>query len=134
MNILFLTQRVPYPPIKGDKLRAFHEIKFLSQRHEISLACLSADKKELDYERALREYCQSVDIAVLPPARSKLQSLLSLFAKRPLTLSYFYSRKLQAIVQRCIREKPYDLIVVYCSSMAQYVEHVQEIPKVIDFV
>ena len=31
-NILFLCHRIPYPPNKGDKIRSFNEIKFLSQK------------------------------------------------------------------------------------------------------
>jgi sugar transferase (PEP-CTERM/EpsH1 system associated) len=134
MNILFLAQRVPYPPNKGDKLRSFNEIKFLSQRHKISLVCLADNEKELQYESELKQYCHSVDIVFLPSYRSKIRSLLYMFSNVPLTLPYFYSKELQSIIHRKLQENTYDLIFAYCSSMAQYVEHVQHIPKVIDFV
>ncbi len=134
MNILFLSQRVPYPPNKGDKLRAFHEIRFLSQRHTISLVCLADDPNDLQHTSTLKEYCQSVDIVYHPESRAKIRSLFYLFSRVPLTLPYFYSKKLQTIVRQKLRESRYDLIFVYCSSMAQYVEQVHHIPRVIDFV
>ncbi len=31
LRILYLCHRVPYPPDKGDKIRAFHQIRALSQ-------------------------------------------------------------------------------------------------------
>ena len=37
MKIVFLLSRVPYPLEKGDKLRAFQQIKGLSAKHEIHL-------------------------------------------------------------------------------------------------
>lgn len=134
MNILFLSQRVPYPPNKGDKLRSFNEISFLSQKHRISLVCLADNAKDLKHAKELHSYCQSIDIVFLPKLQSKLQSVLAIVTKKPLTLSYFFSRDLKAIVDRKLQEEKYDVIFVYCSSMAQYVEHVQYIPKVIDFV
>lgn len=137
MNIIFLTHRVPYPPNKGDKIRAFHEIKSLSQNHRISLLCLTDNPKELLYEEELKRYCHSIDVVYLPLYRSKIAALRGLFSKTPLSLPYFYSQELQSRVERKIREDTYHLIFVYCSSMAQYVEHAEHaehIPKVIDFV
>lgn len=134
MNILFLSQRVPYPPNKGDKLRSFNEIKFLSQRHDISLVCLADNDQDLQYEGELKQYCHSVDIVFRPIFRAKLRSLFYLLSTVPLTLPYFYSKKLRSIVHQRLQERRYDLIFVYCSSMAQYVDHIRDIPKVIDFV
>ena len=134
MRILFLAQRVPYPPNKGDKLRSFHHIKHLSQRHQISLICLTDDEQELRYRDELMPYCQSVDIVLRSSRMSNLRSLAYLFSSVPLTLPYFYSRQLQQRVQDKLKEHAFDLIFVYCSSMAQYVEQVKDIPRVIDFV
>lgn len=134
MKILFLAQRVPYPPNKGDKLRSFNEIKFLSQYHEISLVCLSDNKSDHQYQGELLKYCKSVEIVHLPKVRSKINSVLALFTGQPLTLAHFFSANLKSIVQQKISTKKFDLIFVYCSSMAQYVEKECDISKVIDFV
>jgi hypothetical protein len=40
MNLLVLLPRVPYPLEKGDKLRAFYQIKELSKYHDIYLVAL----------------------------------------------------------------------------------------------
>ena len=44
MKIFVLLSRFPYPLEKGDKLRAFHQIKELSKKHEIILCALSDEK------------------------------------------------------------------------------------------
>lgn len=135
MNILFLTQRVPYPPNKGDKLRAFHEIKFLSQHHEISLVCLADNKEDFAYKDALQNFCQSVDIVAHSRLISNTRALLGLaFSSEPLTRAFFYVPKLQKLVFRKLAQQSFDLVFVYCSSMAQYVGKVDSIPRVIDFV
>jgi len=134
VKILFLSQRVPYPPNKGDKLRSYNEIKYLAQNHQVSLACLSDNQKDLQHARQLKEFCESVEVVFLPRFKSKLRALLALLSAGSLSLAYFYSDELQALVERKIRSERFDLIFIYCSSMAQYVMHIKEIPKVIDFV
>jgi len=134
MNILFLTQRVPYPPNKGDKLRAFYEIKFLSKRHSIDLLCLADDERDLLHKEALLRFCQSVDIVPHSVLSANVRAILGLASSKPLTQPFFYNPQLQAFVRRKLAQQRYDLIFVYCSSMAQYVERVDTIPKVIDFV
>lgn len=134
MKILFLAQRVPYPPNKGDKLRSFHQIKYLSQNHDIDLVCLSDNEKDLKSSQGLQAYCRTVDVISLPKFKSNLQSGIALLTGTPLTLAYFHSRQLQAVVNRKLHEESYDVIFVFCSSMAQYVERRTETPRVIDFV
>lgn len=134
MKILFLTQRVPYPPNKGDKLRSFNEIKYLSRNYQISLVCLTDYEAELQHRQKLLEYCDSVDIVCHSSVRSRFKSLLALFSSRPLTLAHFHSVELQTIVTAKLQNERFDLIFVYCSSMAQYVESVRDIPRVIDYV
>ena len=40
MNILMLTPRFPYPPTRGDCLRAWGELEYLSRRHDVWLHSL----------------------------------------------------------------------------------------------
>lgn len=134
MKILFLSQRIPFPPNKGDKLRSFNEIKFLSRKHHIDLVCLTDNQHEIKYTQDLKDFCHSVDVVPLSPKRSKIQAGIGLLTGKPLTLAYFYSNQLQMIIDRKLKENSYDVIFVFCSSMAQYVEQVSDIPKVIDFV
>ncbi|MBN2301328.1 MAG: TIGR03087 family PEP-CTERM/XrtA system glycosyltransferase [Lentisphaerae bacterium] len=134
MTIVFLTHRVPYPPNKGDKLRAFHEIKFLARHHRICLCCLADNTRDLRYQDELLRYCQSVDIVYLPAYQSNLRSFGALFSNTALSLAYFYSKPLRSVVAQKIHAQRPDLVFVFSSSMAQYVHDVRHIPKVMDFV
>lgn len=134
MKILFLTQRVPYPPNKGDKLRAYNIIKYLSKKHSVSLACLADSVKDLDYAFDLKKICISVDIVLLDTFWSKLRSLFCLLSTLPFTLAYFYSPKLKRIVNERLKKEKFDLIFIYSSSMAQYALGIPGVAKIMDFI
>lgn len=51
----------------------------------------------------------------------------------PSSMGYFYSTELAATVKRLLASQRWDLIFVHCSSVAQYVEHVNDVPKILDF-
>ena len=77
----------------------------------------------------LKQWCHSVKTIQLSPLFAKVRCGLSLIGSNPFTNAYFYSKSIQEVVD----QEPYDLAVVDCSSMAQYVLGVKK-PKIIDFV
>jgi sugar transferase (PEP-CTERM/EpsH1 system associated) len=121
MKILYIAHRIPYPPDRGDKIRSFNEIKYLSQRHEIHLACLADDPKDLKYENDLKHFCKSTNVVLINPKIVKLKSSFYLFSKKPLSVPYFYSRKLQRSVDQLLSTNQYDAVFCFSSPMAEYV-------------
>ncbi len=65
---------------------------------------------------------------------ARFLSLRVLGSGKPLTLPYFYSRKLDREIRSALDGRSYDRIFVYCSAMAQYVERAARIPLLMDFV
>ena len=63
LKILFLCHRVPYPPDKGEKIRAFHLIRGLARRHKVHLLTL-ADGAVPDLA-PLEALCERVDATLL---------------------------------------------------------------------
>jgi sugar transferase (PEP-CTERM/EpsH1 system associated) len=134
MRILFICHRIPYPPNKGDKIRAFHELRALSERHEVDLFTLADKAEDLSEEQSLKPYCSRIHVARLDPKMAKLKSLRFLFGRCPLTVPYFHSTALHRAVRAALRNRSYERIFVYCSAMAQYVTDVKEIPVLTDLV
>lgn len=120
MKILYLCHRIPYPPNKGDKIRSFHEIKYLSERHDVYLACLVDDPDDVIYTTELEKLCKTVDVVLIKAMRKKLKSLLCLPSDRPLSVAYFYSDELQKLIDRRIATTDFDVIFCFSSSMAEY--------------
>jgi sugar transferase (PEP-CTERM/EpsH1 system associated) len=121
MKILYIAHRIPYPPNKGDKIRSFNEIKYLSQRHEIHLVCLADDPTDLKYEDDLKKYCKTTNVVLINPRLAKLKSSLGLFSRKPLSLSYFYSTQLQGTIDHLLLTIDFDVIFCFSSPMAEYV-------------
>lgn len=134
MRILFLSQRVPYPPHKGDKLRAFHTIQYLSKNHDVTLFCLSDQPDDDQHRIVLKKYCDNVHIFFQSRWKKWLRCLIAPFFLKSFSESYFYSRDLKRKVDEILRKNSVDLIYIYCSSMAPYVLHRRDYPKMIDFV
>ena len=134
MKIFVLLPRIPYPLEKGDKLRAYNQIKQLSQRHEIVL-CAINDNAKVDEQQAfhaLQPYCSSINFIKI----SKLQILLGLiraFLKGlPMQCGYFYNRKAAHKVDALIEKHQPDMLFGQLLRVAEYIRH-KELPKVIDY-
>ena len=121
MNILYLAHRIPYPPNKGDKLRAFNEIKYLSKNHTIHLFSLTDNRNDLAYTDDLLHFCKTVDIVYKSPIVSKVHSLLALPSTTPLTLRYFFSRKLEQLINQAIQNENIEAIFV-CSAVSDLIQ------------
>jgi sugar transferase (PEP-CTERM/EpsH1 system associated) len=134
MNILYLAHRIPYPPNKGDKIRSFHQIRYLSHKHTVHLACLVDEPEDLRYINDLEKYCSSVEAVYRSKTAARTSALWALPTQRPLSVASFYSRELQQRIAHRLRSEKFDRIFVFSSTMAEYVRHVTEIPKIIDFV
>ena len=129
MKILYLTHSCPYPPNKGDRIRNFHILKHLSKSHEVTLIYPSFSAQDMQFTETLNKFCCSVKTVSMSPLVGKVKCCLGLLGKQPLTNAYFYSNHLQGL----INQEVCDLIVVDCSSMAQYVMEMKR-PRIIDFV
>ncbi len=133
MKILILLSRIPYPLDKGDKLRAFHQIKSLSEKHDLVLFCLSDPTYQFNnYKESLSKYCSKVEIYKLTYFSIFIQLCMGLFKNIPFQTAYFYNskakRKLMDLVQS---EKP-DRIFCQMIRTTEYLKNI-DIPCVLDY-
>ena len=134
MNILYISHRLPYPPNKGEKIRAFHQIRQLARDHTVHLCSFVDDPMDLPYSEALKEYCASVDIVYRSNASTPLLAAAALLKRQPLSVALFSRKSLKKKVLQKLATEQFDCIVVSSSSMAQYVSFVSTVPKVLDLV
>jgi len=121
LRVLFLAHRIPYPPNKGDKIRSFNEVKYLSKNHEIDLACLADEPDDLKYRTDLRAYCRKVSVVPLDKTAGKIKGFLHLLAGGSISAGYFYKKNLQSVIDRWLAKTTYDAILCFSSPMAEYV-------------
>ncbi|NBD35752.1 MAG: sugar transferase, partial [Chloroflexi bacterium] len=70
MHILCLTSRLPYPPNRGDRLRAFHFIEHLARKHDLTLVSFITDETEREHVAPLQTYCRDVHVLRMSARRS----------------------------------------------------------------
>ena len=120
-DLLFLAHRIPYPPDKGEKIRAWHMFLHLAQRFRMHLGCFVDDPDDAGRVDELRPLC--ADLVCIPINR-RLQRLKALARARPgqpLTLGYFHDARLQRWVDATLAHHAIRHIFVYSSAMAHYV-------------
>jgi len=132
MRILFLTSRLPYPPIGGDKLRVFHFIKGLSRNHQITLLSLTQEKPRKDQVAGLERYLEECETVRLPKAQSYFNCLVGLLSHKPLQIHYYASRAMEQQIKAKLGQRKYDLVFVHLIRMAEYIHHVNGVPKILD--
>lgn len=136
MKILYIAHRIPFPPNKGDKIRSFNQIKYLSENNEIDLVCIADEKEDIQYRGSLENYCENVFVFPLDKKAARIKGLLSLLKLKPISSGYFYIEKLKNIVSELIKKREYDAVFCFCSPMAEYVFREKNLTKeklVMDF-
>jgi len=132
MRILCLTSRLPYPPDRGDRLRAFHLIEHLSQEHELSLVSFIASELEREHVPALRGYCQDLHILPMGPSRSAINTALNIWRQEPLQALYYRLGAMRRLVDNLVATGGFDAAYVHLFRMAPYVAHHPHLYRIVD--
>ena len=134
MKIFVLLPRIPYPLEKGDKLRAFNQIKQLAKHNEIVLCALNDDPKvsEQDAFHALQPYCQSINFIRIKKLQILLGLIRAFFKGLPLQCGYFYNRKAAKKIDALIAKHKPDMLYGQLLRVAEYIRY-KNLPKAIDY-
>ncbi len=134
MNILYLCHRFPFPPKRGGKIRPFNMIRHLAQAgHRVHVGSLVRSQAEADEGKGIAPHCAGFDMALVTEGVQWARMVTRLPLSTPSSMGYFYSSALAGRVKQLLAQQRWDLIFVHCSSVAQYVQHVQGTPKILDF-
>jgi sugar transferase (PEP-CTERM/EpsH1 system associated) len=119
-DLLFLAHRVPYPPDKGDKIRAWHMFRHLARTHRMHLGCFVDDPADLTHMPALQAMCVDSACITLDPRQARLKALLRWRPGQPLSLGYFHDPRLQSWVDAKLADPAIGRVFVYSSAVAHY--------------
>jgi sugar transferase (PEP-CTERM/EpsH1 system associated) len=132
MRILCLTSRLPYPPNRGDRLRAFHFIEHLSQEHDLSLVSFIADEAERAHLPSLRAYCRDVQVIPMSPVRSALSAALNIWRREPLQALYYRLGAMRRAVDDMVATTDFQAAYVHLFRMAPYVADHTQLYRIVD--
>ena len=133
MNILYVCHRFPFPPKRGGKIRPFNMIRHLQQNHRVTVCSLARSAAEAEEGRGIAPHCAHFEMAQVSNPVQALRMVARLPLATPSSMGFFWSPELKQKIDALLARENFDLIFVHCSSVAQYVEDVQGISKILDF-
>ncbi len=119
-SLLFLCHRIPYPPNKGEKIRAYRILQHFARTHAVRLGCFIDDPDDWQHVAALEDICAEVHAVGLTPALKPWRAFKGLLQSAPLSVTSFSSGSMQRWVDETVRRSAPDVTFVYSSVMGQY--------------
>ena len=101
-NLLFLTQRIPYPPIKGEKIRPLQILTHLRKNYDVHLGCLVDDPADEEHVATIEALCATSHFARLDRRRAKLMCLTGLLTGEALSVTFYRDRGLAHWVRQTL--------------------------------
>jgi sugar transferase (PEP-CTERM/EpsH1 system associated) len=131
-----LTQRLPYAPNRGDRLRAWHMLRVLVPHVEIMVGALVHDTEEAAHIGDMKALAARTVVGRVPHLGNRVRGALSLLGHRALTLSLLDSAELRRELSALVAQARPDVVFAYCSSMARFALEppLAGLPLVIDMV
>ncbi len=134
MRLFFLVSRVPWPLEKGDKLRAYHQLRMLAKNNEVHLCCLSDENPHPDALAHLQEITPHVSIIRLSKWNMVLRLLGSTLGDKPFQVSYFYQKGAARKIRKLIAALKPDHIYCQLVRTSEYVKHLHNYKKTLDYM
>ncbi len=132
-DILFLTHRIPYPPDRGDKIRGFNMVRFMSTRKRVHVIAFADDSRDVKRRNGLAPYTGNRSIIWRSKPRW-LAAVQALAFRRPISLTAFENASVQEAVTNLLARHSIDTIFVFSSQMAQYLPSKPRQKVIMDFV
>ena len=122
LNILMLSPWLPWPPHDGARIRILETLRFLSQRHRVSLVAPLYRPGERAHVGNIRNLCADVDVVLVPNGTAaRLRRLCGgLAAGLPPVQAYHRNAAMAERVRNVTSESDFDIVHVEFSFLAHY--------------
>ena len=129
-----MLSRIPWPLEKGDKLRAYNQIKCLAKNHEVILCALNDDAKvdKMKAFAALQPYCASINFIDIRKPGILFNLTRAFLAGMPMQCGYFFNSRAKAKVHRLIAKYKPDMLFGQLLRVAPYLID-ENTPKMLDY-
>lgn len=131
-NILYITTRLPYPLIGGDRMHIYNYLKQLKKLgNKITLVSLVNDDDDIE---GIKEHTEFYDKLITVKYNKKfcyLKSVKAIFTGRPFISEYYYEPKMQKIINDEVKTGQYDVVLGYIYRTLPYIKNLKNIKKVL---
>lgn len=115
-----LTPYLPYPPSAGGQIRSYNLIKYLSQKHDITLACFTRETNTPEQIAQMEKYCRKLIIFKRGKAWTLPNILRTGFSPYPFLVMIYYTPEIRPRLKDEIAGGNYDLIHAETSYVMPY--------------
>lgn len=126
MKILFVSLLLPHPGV--DHASAFSEykmIRYLSERHDVSLISFVRSDEERELSREMLKYCRRVETVLLPGGSlRKLWVRANLLTLTPMSISNSHCREMRNVIRSMTKQEKFDIVQMEHAPMGQYVSEI----------
>lgn len=135
-SCLFIANRIPYPPDRGDKARALAWLRRLAEHYDVTLLAGVDDVDDWRWREEVEAIAQEVRLAPAGGLRGKMRGAPSLMRGKPLSTAYFRNPEAARALRDQTRERAFDLVFVYSTAAAAYLDDLAQPPRavIVDFV
>ena len=133
-KILFCLSRFPYPLEKGDKLRAYQQMRYLSQFYTIDLFVVSHEKINKKSKEELKQFVNEIYIYKLSYFSAISGLMVALFSKFPFQVGYFYNSGALKYFNWVVQNSKPNSIFTQLIRMSEYTRRVKNIPIYLDYM
>ena len=119
-SVLYITHRVPWPPDRGDRIRTWNVLRYLSTRANVDLACLADEPVSEATIAELRRVTRR--LAVIPHSGRKryVTGLFSMLTGNTVTEGLFDCASLRTLLDDWSESEEYDAVMASSSGIAGY--------------
>lgn len=133
-NMLFIVSRFPYPLEKGDKLRAFYQLKELSKEYNVTLVCTTDIPVSKEHEEIVNQFCTQIHIFQLTKLGLIFQLLRTILGSKPLQVHYFYRKSIHRKIKAIIAQSKPKHIYCQLIRVSEYIKNEHLVPKTLDYM
>jgi len=134
VKLLFVASRFPYPPLQGDRVRGYYQLKGLARRHRVTLVTPVCDARDAQYLGAIEAMCERVITVPISSWERAGNLLAAPFRSLPWQTTYWYHSKIADAVRQAGIEDKFDLAHVQLVRMAPAGLALNGTPRVLDFI
>ncbi|TAK91042.1 MAG: TIGR03087 family PEP-CTERM/XrtA system glycosyltransferase [Burkholderiaceae bacterium] len=132
-DILYLAHRIPYPPNKGDKVRSYNILEYLTQRYRVHLGTFVDHPDDWQHVPALKERCASVQILPLSRWQGRLRCLSGFLRGQALSVAWYRDAEMQRWVDATVARHHIQSCVIFSAAMQQFADQAK-LETVLDLV
>ncbi len=132
MRIAYLTSRLPYPPIGGDRLRAYYFLRHLLRSHEVTLYAIGSPLRGSRDGSCSELAGLEQRLFPLSSVQYGWNALKSLFSSLPLQVKLYETRQLSRALTADVERGRIDLLFVHLLRMAEFARPFSHLFRILD--